>query len=54
MLIHNLLEDSPNYEEVIPLVQYSSKTLAKVLEFCEKAEYENKDLVKKPILDVDE
>ncbi|CDW78406.1 glycoprotein fp21 [Stylonychia lemnae] len=51
-LIKNMTEDNPDYNETIPLDQYNTASLNLVKQFCELAEYQNKDFVDKPIYDI--
>jgi len=49
-----MIEDNPNYDETIPLHDWSTEILRLIKDFCEKADYQNKDFVDKPIYDPEE
>lgn len=51
-LINNMLEDSQNSEEIIPLHQYSTEILRLVIEYGVLAEFKNENFVQKPINDI--
>eukprot|EP00347_Sterkiella_histriomuscorum_P015683 403356090 len=51
-LINDTIEINQGTEEAIPIHEYSADTLKLVAQFCELAGYENKDFVKRPVLDL--